>query len=326
MKKIYRRHDFSGLLFILFFFAFGCGFGKTQAEADTNEKPIQSEIKKAQQPAQTEKLLTDISSVVGTYDYDTEKDGEGFDNTMKITKADDGRLFVIIEGSYIYKMGETQTFKEAEGKGDAILRGNRAAATLVDEAGKPCRATIIFSRQTADVKIPDSCQFNIALGGVYKKAAAGNQPLKDDESASENKPLREVSYEKMMDFVNDFDAHRVGEEFIITGVPSEILNQKTRADEFGNKSYQGLYYLQGVTDDDMQSYSVLTTKAMIESLKNEAAYEPVILRMTAVITESRGKFDVSRLPLATKIEGFDSEENVIWTAVGGKPAKLNFTH
>jgi len=130
----------------------------------------------------------------------------------------------------------------------------------------------------------------------------------------------------MIGFINAFDAHEVGEEFVIKSVPTEILDIKDRADEFGNKSYKGLYYLQGVTGDGAPSYSVLTSKTMLDSIEREAEYEPVILRMTATIVESKGKFDIYRIPFVTKIEGFNSEGDVIWTAEGEKPSKLNFTH
>lgn len=319
-----RNYNFIYALLILAFFAFGCSFGNIKAEENTGEKPNQTEYKREEKSALPDQK-TDVSSVVGKYDYDTEKDGEGYDNALEVTEADDGKLFIYISGSYIYKIGETQTFKEAEGKGDAVLKGNIANATLVDEAGEPCRATITFKHDTADVKIPDACQFNIALGGVYKKAGFKNETV-EEKTVTEKSNLSEVRYEKMMDFVNDFDAHKVGEEFIITSAPTELLDKKNPADQFGNQSYKGLFYLEGVTEDDTPSYSVLTSKAMLESIAREAEYEPVILRMTATIVESKGKFDVYRIPFVTKIEGFDSEGNVIWTARCDKPAKLNYTH
>lgn len=320
-----KNYNFIYALLILIFFAFGCGFGNIKAEENAGEKPPQSEYK-TEEIIEPKKRSNDITSVVGTYEYDTETDGEGYDNSMEITKADDGKLFVYISGSYIYKIGETQSFHEAEGKGDATLSGNRADATLVDEAGNPCRARIIFANETADVKIPDSCQFNIALGGVYQKAGAKTDAKTERKKAAETTNSHEISYDKMMDFINDFDARKVGDEFVITDVPTEILDKKNRADQFGNQSYKGLFYLEGVTGDDAPSYSVLTSKAMIESIAREAEYEPVILRMTATVVESKGKFDVYRTPFVTKIEGFNSEGDVIWTAIGGKPAKLNFIH
>ena len=329
MKKLYKN-NIAFVLLILAFFAFGCSFGNIKAEEDTNQRSnqIQIEYKSDEKEKRTEKRTLSVSSIVGKYDYDTHDNGEGYDNSLEITKADDGKLFVYISGSYIYKIGETQSMHEAEGKGDAVLRGDTADVTLVDEAGKPCRAKIVFKNETADVKIPDACQFNIALGGVYKKVGSKNESKSEIESESEieNGNTKEITYAKMMDYINDFDAHKTGEEFIITDVPISILEKKNRADQFGNKSYKDLFFLEGVTDDDTPSYSVITSKAMIESLKQNAEYEPLSLRMTAVSVESKGKFDVYRMPFITKIEGLSNDAEVMWAAEGGKPAKLYLTH
>lgn len=326
MKKLYSANAIYALL-ILAFTAFGCSLGKIKAEEDTNKNTNQTEsgFRDLENSNQTKKDGKNISSVIGTYDYDTEKDGEGYDNSLEVSDAGDGKLYIFISGSYIYKIGETQSMHEAEGKGDAILKGDTANVVLVDEAGKPCRATIVFRENTANVKIAETCQFNIALDGVYKKV---NSKAESKNSKIETKKsvLPEIDYEKMMDFINDFDAHKVGEEFVITNVPPAIIEKKNRADEFGNQSYKGLFYLEGVTDDDTPSYSVLTSKAMIESLNRNAEYEPEVLRMTALIAESKGKFDIYRLPFVTKIEGLTNDGTLMWTAVGGKPAGLNFTH
>lgn len=319
-----KNYNFIYALLIPAFFAFGCGFGNIKAEENTSENQNRAEYRTEEKQSLPNQNF-DASSVVGKYDYDTEKDGEGYDNSLEVTEADDGKLFIYISGSYIYKIGETQSMHEAEGKGDAVLNGNRADATLVDETGKPCRATIIFKNETADVKVPDACRFNVDLNGVYKKVGSENKPSKE-KTNNKKSGLSETRYDKMMDFINDFDAHKVGEEFIITSAPTELLYVKNPADKFGNQSYKGLFYLEGVTEDDAPSYSVLTSKAMLESIEREMEYEPVILRLTATIVESKGKFDVYRTPFVTKIEGFNSEGDVIWTAVGDKAAKLNFTH
>jgi hypothetical protein len=325
MKNIYGGNAVYALL-IVAFLALGCG-GLAGAETDgrgENRDAEQNEIgfRDGENPAQTEN--EDVSAVVGTYERDTEKDGEGFDNSLEITDAGGGRLYVYLSGSYIYRMGETQSMHEAEGKGEAVLRGDRAEAVLVDEEGKPCRALIFFERGAADVRIPDTCRFNVDLGGLYKKA--GSNAARPAKEKQDDKEFRRVRYEEMMDFINDFDARKVGEAFIVTDVPPAILNKKNRADQFGNKSYKGLYYLEGVTDDDMVSYSVLTSETMIESLGAQAGDEPASLRMTAVIVESRGKFDVYRLPFITKIDALDADGAVMWTAEGGAPKKTSFTH
>lgn len=318
------------LILIISLFGSGCSFLMAKAESNqvNNEKfeaESKSDLPAQPSPSADEKPEINAASVAGTYEYDTEKDGEGFDNSLEVTDAGGGKLYVFISGSYIYKMGQTQSMHEAEGKGEAFLRGSRADATLVDEAGQPCRATITFAANTAQVKIPDTCQFNIELDGVYQKVGAKNRTAKTRPEA-EPALLNQVRYSEVMDFINDFETRKVGEEFTMTNVPPAILDKKDRADEFGNRSYKDLFYLQGVTDDDTVSYSVLTSKAMIESLSQNADSEAATLQMRAVIVESRGKFDVYRVPFITGIKGLNNEGRVLWTAEGGKPVKTKFTH
>jgi hypothetical protein len=175
MKKLSGNRSIYALL-ILPFFAFGCGYGSIKAEENPQANVEQIKIEKeiavnSNSPAmkpQTQNVS--IASVVGKYNYKTYKNGEGYDNSLEITDAGEGKLDVFISGTYNYTNDGNESFHEAEGKGDATFRGNTANATLVDEAGEPCRATITFRANEATVKIPASCQFNIALDGVYKRA------------------------------------------------------------------------------------------------------------------------------------------------------------
>lgn len=326
MKQAFRHNAIYALL-ILAFLAIGCNFENVNADdapADDAKETETGFINENQAEAIEPETQIKTASIVGKYDYDTEKDGEGFDNSMEITDTGDGKLYVFISGSYIYKMGETQTMKEAEGKGDAVLRGNTAAATLVDEAGNPCRAAIIFKNETAEVKIPDSCRFNIALGGVYKKV--GSKPENKPKNTKTSSNLREVKYSDLMDFVNDFESNNVGDQFIITQVPVGKLDEKIRADKDGNQDYKNLFYLEETDDDGYVGNALLVSLKLLQSLEHNAEFEPAALRMTAVLAESMGKFDVYRISLVTRIEGLGDDGAVIWTADGGKPSKIKFTH
>lgn len=177
MKNTRRNIYIYGLLLLALLIGAGCNLtnikaketadnrNDAQIEANFNEDKTTFETNSAESG---ESQIT-AASVAGTYDYDTYDNGEGYDNSLEIKPAGGNKLYVYLSGSYIYRIGETQSMHEAEGKGDATLRGNVADALLVDEAGKPCRATITFGKSEATVKIPDTCQFNIALDGVYKK-------------------------------------------------------------------------------------------------------------------------------------------------------------
>lgn len=181
MKKSYRNLSIYGLIFLSLLGNAGCNPANTKAEetntaANVNAPRVEAKYKNdtASKASSADSGIAQFTSasVAGNYKYEFLKDGEGYDNELEIKDAGDGKLYVSISGSYVYQVGETESIHDAEGKGDARLRGNTADATLVDEAGKPCRAIIVFSKTAANVKVPDSCQFNIALGGVYKKSSS----------------------------------------------------------------------------------------------------------------------------------------------------------
>ncbi|HLM61823.1 MAG TPA: hypothetical protein VK308_13540, partial [Pyrinomonadaceae bacterium] len=330
MKKSYSNFYFYVLLTVVLISGAGCNLANIKAEKqnpDGNQAKAEAKFnddEAVSKPDSAGDVKTQITaeSVAGNYDYDTHHDGEGYDNSLEIKAAGGNKLYVYLSGSYIYKVGETQSFHEAEGKGDALLRGNTANATLVDEAGKPCRATITFKKDEAAVKIPDTCQFNIALDGVYKRVQAKTKAIVKKDSPK----MQEVSYAEVMDFVNDFDKHKTGERYVITDVPANKTEKKMRADEFGNQSYKNLFYLEENDDDGYTGSSLLTSKAMVESLAREAEYEPAALRVYAVLVESNGKFDVYRMSFVTKIEGLNDDGSVLWTAEGGDPIRTKFRH
>jgi hypothetical protein len=266
---------------------------------------------------------TTSASVAGTYEYDTDKDGGGYDNELEIKDAGNGKLYVFLSGSYIYRVGETHSFHEAEGKGDARLRGNTANATLVDEAGKPCRATITFRANEATVKIPDTCGFNIALGGVYKRAAPAKSAAKKAVDAPQT---REILFAELYDLVNDFDKYKAGERYVVKDVPASKIAKVSRADQFGNTSYKNLFIFEAGDDEGNVANGFMTSKLLVQNLEHNAEREPAALRVTAVLIESSGKFDVYRMSFVTKIEGISDDGKVVWTATGGEPAKVKFTH
>ena len=324
MKYIYHSVYTYALLFLVLLINASCGFANIKADG-ANQSAVENNgdgAATAQSANLEDTPQITAQSVVGTYEYDTYNNGEGYDNSLEITNAGGGKLNVFLSGSYIYKVGETQSFHEAEGKGEATLRGNTANTILVDEAGKPCRATIIFNKTEANVKIPEACRFNIELNGVYKKAKA--QPA--EKQAKTAPKEREISFDALYDFVNDFDNYKPGERFVITNVPANQIGKNSRADEFGNQSYKNLFYLQPTGDEETVANGFLTSKEMVKSLETNAEIEPSTLRITAVLVESTGKFDVYRTSFVTKVEGLDEDGKAIWTAIGTEPAKVKFTH
>jgi hypothetical protein len=329
MKKSYRNIYVCGLMFLSLLSVAGCNLANIKAEEQTvNSNTVQLEvgadhgIKKSAPNSSNAEPQIKSASVAGTYEYDTHKDGEGYDNELEIKDAGDGKLYVFLSGSYIYRVGETQSFHEAEGKGDAVLRGSQANVTLVDEEDKPCRATITFAKDRATVKISDTCRFNIALGGVYKRAAAKSADKKTNDAPR----TREITFAELYEVVNDFGKYKAGERFIINDVPASKIATVSRADQFGNTNYKNLFYLEADDEEGTVANGFLTSKLLTKNLENNAEYEPATLRVTAVLVESIGKFDVSRMSFVTKIEGISGEGEVVWTAIGDEPAKIKFKH
>jgi hypothetical protein len=329
MKKSHRSIYVYGFVFLSALSFAGCNLANIKAEEKSaNSNVIQVAVaaenddKKPSHDSASAASQITSASVAGTYEYDTHKDGEGFDNELEIKEAGNGKLYVFLSGSYIYRVGETQSFHEAEGKGDAQLRGNTAKATLVDEEGNPCRATINFNLNEATVKIPDTCRFNIALDGVYKRVSAKSKEPVESKSPKNG----EISFAELYDLVNDFDKHKLGERFVITDVPASKIATVSRADEFGNTSYKNLFIFEAGDDEGNVANGFMTSKSLVKNLEINAGHEPASLRVTAVLIESTGKFDVYRMSFVTKIEGLDENRAVTWTATGDDPTKIKFTH
>lgn len=330
MKNQHRNNSIYTLL-TMTLFVFGCSFGNTKAEKNIGNNSAQfaeTEIKIGVSSNQTplkKQPAPDAASIAGNYEYDTYKDGEGYKNTLEVTVGESSKLNVYISGAYNYTINGNESFHEAEGKGDAVLKGDTALATLVDEEGKPCRATIIFRADTAAVKIPDTCQFNIALDGVYKKIKADKAKSLDDVQ-TENKVPHRIKYSELMTFVDDAEVRETGEEFIITNVSPAKLDKKIPADKDGSADYRNLFYLEETDDEGYIGNALLVSKTMLDSLDQTAKSRAVSLRLTATLIESKGKYDVYRMALVTRIEGLKKDGSVMWTADGGKPLKIRFVH
>jgi hypothetical protein len=65
---------------------------------------------------------------------------------------------------------------------------------------------------------------------------------------------------------------------------------------------------------------------MVKSLDANMEYEPASLRITAILVESVGKFDVYRISFVTKVEALSDDGSIMWTATGAEPAKVKFQH
>lgn len=291
------------------------------AAAQTENSPEAKEEKDSEALAETQ---PSAASVAGTYKYETYRADkkQGYVNSLEIEAKPGGKLEVYFDATYAYPVsGGDETFKTASGGGVLTLRGSQASGAITEdgdeESGAKCSLTIVFTASRASVKPAPDCQFNVSIEGVYTK-----ETKKTDSPKPAN--LREIKFEQLRDFVNDFEKNKTGERFVMTGVPAETIADIERADAGGNQNYKGFYYL--VAPEDGESAGFLTAPPLLRSLQANNDRQPQSLRVTAVLVQSDGKFDVYRLSFVTKIEGLDAAGEVIWTATGDEPSKIKFRH
>lgn len=124
---------------------------------------------------------------------------------------------------------------------------------------------------------------------------------------------RKVQFAKLSDYVNDYNHRRNGERLIVGDVPSVT---KITYD----KAYT-MYSFQPDEAGDVGN-TFYASPALAKSLRSHLKADTKSLRVTCVLVEFAGEFDVYRSPFATKIEGLGENGEVIWTATGTEPAKL----
>jgi hypothetical protein len=257
------------------------------------------------------------TSYAGTYRYKTYRPGrEGYDNTLEVEDRGGGRLHVTLSGTYIYKANGEETMHEGGGEGDATLRGNVATASVTPDGGDaPCRVLIIFEGSEAGVKADSSCGFNVNLDGTYRneKAGAARQGASPDAAG-----LRQVRYDRLSGFVNDHQANRTGLRFVVTSVPAE----KIKLVKPVGPGHRGMFYLMLDEDDGDTSTSFVTTAQLVKNLRASASAEVATLRVTAVLVEFLGEFDVYRSSFVTRVEGFGEDGALLWIATGAEPVKV----
>jgi hypothetical protein len=257
------------------------------------------------------------ASYAGTYRYKTYRPGkEGYDNTLEVEDRGGGRLHVTLSGTYIYKANGEETMHEGGGGGDATLRGNVATARVTPDGGDtPCRVLIIFEGGEAGVKADGACGFNVELDGTYRGAKAGAARGGAGVDAA---GLREVRFDRLSDFVNDNQANKTGARYVVTSVPAE----KVKLSKPVGAGHKGMFYLQMDEDDGDASTSFVASAELVRNLRASTAQEAATLRVTAVLVEFLGEFDVYRSSFVTKVEGYGEDGALLWVATGAGPVKV----
>jgi len=255
------------------------------------------------------------ASYAGTYHYKTYRPGrEGYDNTLEVEDKGGGRLHVKLSGTYIYKANGEETMHEGGGEGDATLRGNIATASVTPDGGdSPCRVLIVFDGGEAGVKADGSCGFNVVLDGTYRSAKAGPAGV----GVGTGGP-RQVRFDKLSDFVNEPQANKTGAHFVITSVPVE----KVKLVRPAGAGHRGMFYLSFDESDGDASTSFVTSAELVRNLRASPVKEAAALRVTAVLVEFLGEFDVYRSSFVTKVEGYGEDGSLLWVATGAEPARV----
>jgi hypothetical protein len=126
---------------------------------------------------------------------------------------------------------------------------------------------------------------------------------------------RIIAFDKLADFVNDFDHRKPGDRFIVTGVPMP------RSITF-DRPYN-MYRFEPDPEGGVATafYTSLAVKKVFAPSLDSATPS---LRVSCTLLEFAGEFDVYRTAFATKVEGIDEKGNVMWTADGTAPLKVKF--
>ncbi|MBV9924166.1 MAG: hypothetical protein JOZ96_03930 [Acidobacteria bacterium] len=255
------------------------------------------------------------ASYAGTYHYKTYRPGkEGYDNTLEVEDRGGGRLHVTLSGSYIYKANGEETMHEGGGEGDATLRGNVATASVKPDGGDaPCRVIIIFEGGEAGVKADTSCGFNVELDGTYRSAKASAAR----RAAAAATGPRQVRFDRLPDFVNDHQANKTGSSFVITSVPADKVKLIKPA---GRK---GMFYLMLDESDGDAASTFLASSELVKNLRATDTAGVATLRVTAVLVEFVGSFDIYRSSFVTKVEGYGDDGSLLWVVTGAGPVRAS---
>lgn len=130
--------------------------------------------------------------------------------------------------------------------------------------------------------------------------------------------LREVRYDQLSDFVNDHQKNKTGLHFVVTSVPAE----KVKLIKPVGPGHKGLFYLMLDENDGDTSTSFVTTAGLVKNLRASGGGAADTLRVTAVLVEFAGEFDVYRSSFVTRVEGLGEDGSLLWIATGAEPVKV----
>jgi hypothetical protein len=125
---------------------------------------------------------------------------------------------------------------------------------------------------------------------------------------------RPLQYEKLSEYVDDYNARRNGEHLLVGNVPMVKEISRISASVYDLK----------VNEEGGVGANFVTSPVLAKSLRPHLNSETASLRVSCTLVEFVGEFDVYRTSFATKIEGLDEHGAVTWTATGPEPTRLKF--
>jgi len=126
---------------------------------------------------------------------------------------------------------------------------------------------------------------------------------------------RTIEFSKLSDYVNAYSERRDGERLIVTEVPP-----------IGRLTYNKRNNIYSFNPDDSGDVgnTFFTSPTLAKSLRHYLQYEggAATARIYCTLVQFVSSQDVYRSPFVTKVEGFDENGKLAWTAVGPPPVKF----
>lgn len=132
-------------------------------------------------------------------------------------------------------------------------------------------------------------------------------------NGSAQRPPREWPFDRLGDFVNDYNKRRNGERLVVRDVPlpAKLTYEKAYA----------MYSFKPNDDGDVGS-TFFTSASLAKALRPHLKGGAASMWVTCTLIEFAGEFDTYRSSYATKIEGRDATGKTLWTLTGPPPPKL----
>ena len=294
-----------------------------EVSALVTEKP---ETQKTVSKINPEKVTA--KSILGTYEFNDLQEGNGNINRLIIEDPSEEGAKISIFANFIFPNDEITSVFSTTTQGFGDLKRQILTVDLIDDQGKSCKANISFADGSAIVKTAAQCSFKPSLNRSYKKISPKTITKIDHPEVIAR--YAEVPYAELANYVDTYnEAYNsirldTGQHFIIKDVPVSKVSGTDKGERY--RSMPEWIPLVSSTEDVERSDSttMLVSSDLSKRLKAADLETVSNLRMTAVLISIYGFAEVSRINYVNKIEGLNSNGEVIWTLEGEEPSAINF--